>query len=107
MPVFELPAQTPEEHALRTVAQCKSRVNATVQLYAAHFRREYDAFWRNPHCTPQHMASAWGTDAVQLFAKSALTRDYLLTLDAGCLSEDYTGTPEPVTAHADGTVTIG
>ncbi len=99
MPVFETPALTPEEIAAKAVLQAKMRINGQVMQYVRAYMKEFDSFWRNPQCTPEQMATAWGTECLAMFTKSAATKAYLLSLDANCLDHpelDYINAPLPV-----------
>lgn len=107
MTLFNITAPTVEEIALRTVAQSKMAVNSQFTQYVVAYKKQFDIFWHHPNCTPQQMAEAWGTEAGALFQASSLTRDYLLSLDPNCLSEEYKNAPTPVTLNENGTVTVG
>lgn len=102
-----LTPQQQEQIANQTVAASKGRIENTFRAFLQAYRTEFDMFWRNPNCTPQVMATAWGTDGAKLFTNSAITKAYLLQISPNCLPNDYLNTPLPVTLNPDGTVTVG
>jgi len=100
MPPFDEAEKTPEQHAGEAVVTSKSTINAVVRGFVESYKREFNIFWRNPNSTPHQMADAWGTTALDMFQKSALTRAYLLAIDSTSLNDpqdDYINTPLPVT----------
>lgn len=91
MALFETitPAQ---KEALILKNQVVSAMNSFVRQYKAGF----DLLWKNQKATPQEILDAIGADGVELFTKSAATRDYILSVNPDLLPVQYQSPPLPV-----------
>ncbi|MFO0389625.1 MAG: hypothetical protein ACK502_07920 [Alphaproteobacteria bacterium] len=75
--------------AEQEAAQQIQRINITFQYWVMAYRKEFDAFWRNPKFTPAQMAEAHGTQCLKIFQNSALTRNYINSIDPNVLPPNY------------------
>ena len=105
MAIFDSLNLTPVD---RAAAALKNRMVMSVTQFVKQYQNAFDAIWnRTDGIEPQAILDAFGTDAAELFSKSAATRDYILALDANLLPEAYRAPPLPVTINSDGTVSVG
>lgn len=99
MPVFEI-TSTPEEKAAEAMRRMFKRANSTINMLTTNWKREFREFWFSPDYTPQQAADALGVLALDVFVKSAATKNLILMLDPSALDDpeiDYTSTPLTVT----------
>lgn len=69
--------------------QQAQRINNTFQFWVMAYRREFDAFWRNPKATPAQMAEAHGVRCLKIFQNSMLTRNFINSVDPNILPPEY------------------
>lgn len=101
MPILE--DKTPAEKAADTI---KNHVNISLRKFVADYKRAFDMVWNPSGASTQDILDAFGSDAADLFMKSAATRDYILSLMPTLLPENYHSPSQLVTINPDGTVTI-
>lgn len=77
-------------------------VTAHAPLLVA-WRNNIDRVWDSPD--PTLVLAEFGTNAVEIFAKSNATVAFLEALEPGCTT-DRLAKVQPCTPHADGTVTL-
>ena len=110
MEIFDTALPT-QALAAQKANQSKGRINFTFATLVKSYKREFDAFWRDPQCTPQQMAEAWGTDCLELFTNSGETCTYILTIDPDALPVEYQTPlmpyqPEIVDGQATGRIIV-
>jgi len=83
--------KTPAQQAAETLVK---HVNSHLAVFANQYKRAFDMVWnRTDGITPQDVLDAFDTDAMELFIRSAATRDYILSAKPSLLPEEYRTTP--------------
>ena len=86
--------KTPAQQAAENLVR---HVNSHLTVFANQYKRAFDMVWnRQDGITPQQVLDAFDTDAMELFIRSAATRDYILSAKPSLLPEEYRATPQPV-----------
>jgi len=84
---------TESDTAAKAADRSKKLLGIVFQSFVMAYKKEFDAFWRNPQYTPSQMAEAWDIEGVRLFTNSEATRQYINTIDPNILPSDYQQPP--------------
>jgi hypothetical protein len=92
-----------------TIAQCRAKraLALPLMMYKRLLRswaEGLDAVWSAPN--PADVLAAMGTQAGELFTRSAQLRAFLESQQPGCTAIPQAAKIKPVTMHEDGTVTL-
>lgn len=91
MALFEV-----ETLAQKEARKLRMRVISAMNQFVASYIDGFKTLWQNPNATPQEILDVIGADGVELFTKSAATRDYILSVNADLLPVQYQSPPLPV-----------
>lgn len=105
MNILNTPPTLPVSEAQKIATKLKQDAYSNFQRLVSSYENGLYMFWRHPRATPQEIAEALGTSAVEVFTLHAITRQIILTAkpDQVLSSVDDFGTYQ---VNADGSLTI-
>lgn len=107
----------PVSPALRAATQIKSRTARLGEHIIREWEHSFDALWNNPRVTPAEVLAELGTDAVDVFALSTATIQFIGSIAASepdneWVQEQWARVQQKVaakpetTTHPDGSITV-